>query len=258
MIQHLADSMIEELRENNRRGEPTRWILPYGPVAQYPLVIERSNRERISWKNVFTFQMDAFLDWEGRPVPLDHPLNFEAALRRGLFESLDPDLRPADDHLCVPDPFAPDAIGERMRAVGGVDTCFGGIGYHGHVAFNDPPISRWYKISAEQMRQSRTRVVTIGDDSTVIISTHFTGGSCDLIPPMAVTIGMREIYACRKIRLYLTGGQRHRAVFRISLLADPTSDYPATVLQGHPDCIVFTDEETAQPIRPTLEWGLAR
>lgn len=29
-----------------------------------------------------------------------------------------------------------------VKEVGKIDTCYGGIGYHGHIAFNEPPINR--------------------------------------------------------------------------------------------------------------------
>ena len=147
---------------------------------------------------MFTFQMDELLDWQGRPLALDHPLSFEGFMRRQVFEKWNAAVRPSPDNTHFPSPFAPDAISEKMRAVGGIDTCFGGIGYHGHIAFNDPPISRWYKISPSQMRDSLTRIVALGDDSIVIQSINSSGGSSDLIPPMAVTLGFRDILAARK------------------------------------------------------------
>src|SRR5690348_15197306 len=82
MIEYFARIMVDELRLNNQRGEPTRWILPVGPVAQYWKVVENCNRERISWRNVFVFQMDEFLDWQGRPLPIEHPFSFEGFVRR--------------------------------------------------------------------------------------------------------------------------------------------------------------------------------
>ncbi|MGH9469297.1 MAG: 6-phosphogluconolactonase [Terriglobia bacterium] len=255
LIEHFAESMANELRANNQRGEPTRWILPVGPVKQYPRLVEISNRERISWKNVFTFQMDEFLDWQGRPLPLDHPLSFEGFMRREVFGRLDEGLRPDAANTHFPSPFQPDAISERIREAGGVDTCYGGIGTHGHVAFNEPPISRWREIRVEELRNSLTRVVVLGEDSLVVQSIHSSGGSAELIPPMAVTLGMKDILAARRIRLFLAGGERHRAVFRITLGGDVSVRYPSTLLQGHPDCIVHTAEATAQPIHPTLIWG---
>src|SRR5207248_1188840 len=103
-------------------------------------------------------------------------------------------------------------------------------------------ISRWFRISDEEMRQSTTRVIALADDSIIVQSISCTGGSSELIPPMAVTIGMREILAVRKIRLFVTGGQRSRAIFRMTVLSEPTVYYPSTLLQGHPDYLVVTDE----------------
>lgn len=252
MLEHMADMMAAELKDNNETGTPTRWILPVGPVKQYFRLVDICNTQRISWKNVDLFQMDEFLDWEGRPIPLSHPLSFEGFMRRQVLEKLAVDLRPNSDRIHFPSPFKPDEMQKQMRAAGGVDTCYGGIGYHGHIAFNDPPISRWFEVSVEEMKKSTTRVVALGDDSIVVQSINCAGGSSEMIPPMAVTIGMKEILSARRIRLFLAGGERHRAIFRKTLLAEPSVYYPATLIQGHPDCIVHTDEATARPIVATL------
>ncbi|HEV2500624.1 MAG TPA: hypothetical protein VGY31_13690 [Terriglobia bacterium] len=252
MIYSMARDMADEIQLRNERNEALRWILPVGPVAQYRELVTICNREQISWRNVFTFQMDEFLDWQGRPLPLDHPFSFEGFMRSQVFGKLTSDLRPLPDHTHFPSPFAPDAISEKIKEVGGVDTCFGGIGYHGHVAFNEPPISRWFRVTLDQLRNSSTRVVALGDDSIIAQSLQCAGGSCASVPPMAVTLGMSDILSSRRIRLYLAGGERHRTVLRIAMLQDPTTDYPCTLLQEHPDCILHTDEATARPIRPSL------
>jgi glucosamine-6-phosphate deaminase len=252
MLDFMADSMAGELRANHAANRPTRWILPVGPVKQYFRLVETCNRERLSWTNADIFQMDEFLDWQGRPLPLDHPLSFEGFMRRQVFSKLDPELRPHPSRVHFPNPFNPDEMATQMAAAGGIDTCYGGIGYHGHVAFNDPPISRWFRVPVEEMRESTTRVVALGDDSIVVQSIHCAGGSSELIPPMAVTIGMREILSARRLRLFLSGGERHRAIFRITLLGEPSAFYPSTLLQGHADCVVHTDEATARPIVPSL------
>jgi glucosamine-6-phosphate deaminase len=252
LLTHFARSVAAEIQANNERGEPTRLILPVGPVAQYPQLAEITNRERIHWRNVWIFQMDEFLDWQGRPLPRSHPLSFEGCLREKLLAAIDEELRPAPDHLVVPHPFHPDQISEKIRAVGGVDACYGGIGYHGHVAFNEPPNTRWRRISEEELRESLTRVVVLGSDSIVVQSIMSAGGAAALIPPMAVTIGMKDILAARKIRLYCAGGERHRAVFRIAVGGEVSTDYPATLVQGHPDAVVHTDRATAEPISPSF------
>ncbi len=248
LFDHFARSIADEIKSRNERGEPARLILPVGPTKHYPTLVEITNRERISWRNVHVFQMDEFLDWQGRLIGEDHPLSFVGFMRRELFGKIDAELRLPDEQYHFPHPFRPDEISAQIEAVGGIDYCYGGIGYHGHVAFNEPPSSRWHRVSVDELRNSLTRVVSLGDDSIVVQSIHCAGGDSEAIPPMAVTLGMRDILAARKIRLYLAAGERHRAIFRISVAGEVTTDYPATLIQGHRDAEILTDEATAEPI----------
>jgi glucosamine-6-phosphate deaminase len=248
VIDDFAHSIAEEILARNAEGQPTRLILPVSPVAQYPILVDLTNRQKISWRNVHVFQMDEWLDWQGRPISIGHPLSFEGFLRRELYGKIDPELRLPEANIHVPSPFRPDEIGEQLERLGGADACFGGVGYHGHVAFNEPPISRWFKVSVDELRQSLTRVVALGGDSIVVQSIQCAGGNSQAIPPMAVTLGMRDILASRKIRLYCAAGERHRAIFRIAVAGEVTTDYPVTLVQGHPDAEIITDEATARPI----------
>ena len=248
LLDHFARSIADEIKLHNERGESTRLILPVGPVKHYPTLVEITNRERISWRTVHVFQMDEFLDWQGRLIPDSHPLSFVGFMRRDLFAKMDAELRLPEDQYHFPHPFRINEISEAITKAGGIDCCYGGIGYHGHVAFNEPPISRWHSVSVEELRESLTRVVSLGDDSIVVQSIGSAGGDSGAIPPMAVTLGMKDILASRKIRLYLSGGQRHRAIFRITVAGDVSTDHPATLVQGHPNAEILTDEATAQPI----------
>ncbi len=252
LLADFACAIADEIQAANRDGRPARLILPVGPVKQYPMLVEITNRERISWRNVWVFQMDEFLDWQGRPIAESDPLSFTGYLQRELFQKIDPDLRmPAGRHI-VPHPFRIDEFSQKLQEVGGADCCFGGIGYHGHVAFNEPPISRWHSVTVEQMRDSLTRVVALGDDSIVVQSIHSAGGNSHAIPPMAVTCGMRDILSARKVRLYCAAGERHKTIFRIAVAGEVTPDYPVTLVQGHADAEVITDDATAAPIEVGL------
>jgi len=252
LLADFAFSIASEVKTANAEGRPARLILPVGPVRQYPILARITNRERISWRNAWVFQMDEFLDWQGRPLPVEHPLSFTGFLRRELFHHIEPDLAMPPDHHVAPHPFRIDEFSERLAEVGGADCCYGGIGYHGHVAFNEPVISRWHKVTEEEMRASLTRVLTLGDDSIVVQSIGCAGGNSHAIPHMAVTCGMRDILASRKIRLYCAAGERHRAIFRIAVAGEVTADYPVTLVQGHPDAEAVTEASTAAP----LEVGL--
>lgn len=260
LFTHFARAIADEIAANNREGKPTRLILPVGPVDQFPLLVEICNRENISWRNVHTFNMDEYCDWQGRRIPVDHPLSFEGHIRRTLFSKLRPDLAIPDEQVHFPDPRALDRIGEQIDALGGIDTCYGGIGVHGHVAFNEPPISRWYKVSPDEFRASRTRLVQLAPETVVMNATRAAGGDFSALPPMAVTLGMAEIFAARRIRLYCQGGVWQRAVLRIALFGSPHAcaengddvDYPVTLLRRHPNLAIVTDLATAQPPLPAM------
>src|SRR5262245_32461003 len=197
LLDHFARSIADEIRSR----ETTRLILPVGPMGQYPRLAEITNRERISWRNVHVFQMDEFLDWQGRPIPLDHPLSFEGAMRR-FFASIDPELRIPDVQYHVPHPFRIDAIGEAIARGGGVDVCYGGVGYHGHVAFNEPPLSRWSRVTVDELRNSLTRVVTLGADSIVVQSIGSAGGRAAGGSAQAGHAGVGDILGGRQVRVF--------------------------------------------------------
>jgi len=252
LYHHFARSIADEIQSRNKQGEPTRLILPVGPIGQYPLLVEICNREAISWENVHTFNMDDYLDWQGRPLPLEHPLSFEGYMRREVFDQLKPELQIPAGQIHFPDPLDIDRISQEIEALGGIDTCYGGIGYHGHVAFNEPPISRWYKLTPEEFRHSKTRIVPLAPETVVMNSIRATGGNPAALPPMAITLGMKDIFSASRIRLYCQGGSWQRTILRIALLGAEDVDYPVTLLQGHPDYQIITDENTAQVPVPDI------
>ena len=79
--------------------------------------------------------------------------------------------------------------------MGGIDICYGGVGYHGHIAFNEPPISRWFQVSILEFKNSKTRIVPLAADFIVMNSIRNTGGNPRNFPPMGVTLGMADILA---------------------------------------------------------------
>lgn len=247
LYQDFARTIADEIKAHNAAGEPTRIILPVGPTPHYRILAHISNQEHISWKNVWTFNMDEYLDWQGRPVPVDHPMSFEGYMRANLFELLDKSIAIPQNHIWFPHPFRIDEISEVIARVGGIDTCYGGIGYHGHIAFNEPPISRWYTISPEQFKASKTRVLHLADDTFVVNSLCGAGGNSAGIPPMAVTLGMKDILSAKRIRLYCDGGDWQRTVLRLALMHPPCVEYPVTFCQEHADCVITADAYTAAP-----------
>lgn len=247
LYRQMADEMLAELRANVAAGRPTRWILPVGPIGQYPLLLDAIEREGLDLSGLHTFQMDEYLDWTCRPIPSTHPLSFTGHLTEAFFARIPAALRPPPEQHHVPDPRRLDAIAEAIEAIGGIDTCWGGIGIHGHIAFNEAPSTHYADISPEELRAAPTRIVALQPETLVVNGIQAAAGNFEAIPPFAVTIGMREILGARRIRLYCNRGQWQRTVFRRAVMQAPTVRYPVTFIQEHADAVVTADADTAAP-----------
>ena len=249
----FARSIADKIKTNNEAGKPTKIILPVGPTPQYPILADISNKERISWRNVWTFNMDEYLDWQGRPVPQGHPMSFEGFMKRNLFNLLKKEIRIPEEQIWFPDPFTPDAIDEKIEELGGIDTAYGGIGYHGHIAFNEPVSTYYARLTPEEFKKSKTRVIDLNPDTFVINSVCGIGGNPYGLPPKAVTLGMKPILEARTIELYCDGGSWQQTSFRIACMHPPTLDRPVTYVQEHHHpkntVTIFADARTAAPIR---------
>lgn len=248
LYRSLAREMADRIKADVAAGNPTRWILPVGPKAQYPLLAEICNQEGISWANVHAFHMDEFLDWQGRPIPTSHPFSFRGFCERNLYNLLRPELRPPAEQVVYPDVRDPDRFAARLRDVGGADTCYAGFGYRGHVAFNEPPGTRWHRYTVEELAASTTRVVPLLEDTLVAHSHRTTGGYTQAIPPMAITLGMTEILSARDLFLITDGGAWKRYIVRVLLLTtEPDVDLPVTLAHTHPSVRVAVDADSIAP-----------
>jgi glucosamine-6-phosphate deaminase len=121
------------------------------------------------------------------------------------------------------------------------------VGFQGHVAFNEPPSTRWTRVTLDELRASRTRVVSLAVDTLIAHAHRRCGGNTFAVPPLAVTLGMQELLAARRVRLYLDTGAWKQTILRVLLFSEPDVEYPATLVRDHPDVHVYADRETASP-----------
>lgn len=239
-----ARDMADEVNRNNAVHQPTRWVLPCGPTRQYPLFAKIINQENINLKNLFVFHMDDMLDWQGRHVPLEHPFSFEGWMKRNFYGPIRPDLNIPEDHRFFPSIYNIDGVSKKIEELGGVDTTYAGIGYRGHIAMNEPPRSPWYTISLEDLRNSKTRILHLNDDTLIALSQRSAGGCSHLVPPMTITLGMQDLLSARRLRFISDTGAWKRTALRVLLLGEQTVEYPVTLAQGHPDAMLVCDRNT--------------
>jgi glucosamine-6-phosphate deaminase len=249
LYEHIAQFMANQIAANNAAGRPTRWIVPIGPRHQYPILARLTNERRLSWRNVWMFHMDEWLDWQGRPLPLEHPFSLRGYAQRNLYDLIDPELRPPAEQVVFPDPFQLDSFGEAIQRAGGVDVTFAGFGYRGHLAFNETPNTRWTYVTPEELAAGKTRIVHLLEDTMIAHSQRSTGGWTNVIPPMAITAGMADLLSARTIYLLTDGGPWKQWILRVFLLTtERDSNHAITLCHGHPDVRVACDAASAAPI----------
>ena len=140
LYEYLADEMVCEFRKAEKKKEPTAFIMPVGPTQPYKLMAGKINRERISLKNCWFFFMDEYCDDNNKLIPSTHPLSFRGKINGLFFDLVDKELLMPEKQRIFPMPENLDKLVGMIEAVGGIEVCYGGIGVHGHVAFNEPEL----------------------------------------------------------------------------------------------------------------------
>ena len=248
----FADMMIDAYRSAKAAGrERVVFIVPVGPVGQFERLAARANAERLSLADLVLINMDEYLSPDGRDfIPADDPLSFRGHMQRHLWDRLDPALAPPSEHRHFPDPQGPEATTDLIERRGGVDVTFGGVGITGHLAFNDPP-EPGEPMDLEGFAALPTRIVRLSRETLTINSVTASRGNIDRIPRLAVTVGMKEILASRKVRLFMNRPWQC-AIVRKLLHGPVTPAVPASLLQRHPDVLVTITREVAQLPEPVL------
>ncbi|MFH0965695.1 MAG: hypothetical protein V2A58_16985 [Planctomycetota bacterium] len=244
---HFARAIADEVAANNRAGKPTRLILPYGPTGQYPYLVERVNAKGITLTNATFFFMDEYADEAGKDIPERHPLSFRGGMK-GTWRAIRKDLRIAPERVIFPLRRNVKKLAKMVRGEGGIGTCYGGVGLHGHLAFNEPEPG---------VRRSGPRLVRLNDYSVTInaIRSHI-GGDLENYPRWAHTLGMAELLSARRMRYYVRSSDVEgldwaNTVLRLVLFGEPGDDYPGTYIKTHADWGIVTDEVTvARPKHP--------
>ena len=237
----FAEDVAEHLRISNAEGKSTALILPVGPTGQYPILADMLNRDSIPLEKVHLFFMDEYCGEDGNAVPPNHPLSFRGTAKKLFLERLNAELGLRESRVLFPDQNNIDQLEEMIEQAGGIDVCYGGIGIHGHIAFNEPE---------KGVAELGPRKVRLNDFTVTInaVRAHI-GGNLACHPRQAYTLGMKQILSARQVRLYCRNGCEFdwaNTVLRLALLGDVGDDYPVTHLRNHADYVIVTDRETLQ------------
>ncbi|MDR3309188.1 MAG: glucosamine-6-phosphate deaminase [Tannerella sp.] len=203
--------------------------LPTGssPLGAYKALIRLYRDEKVSFRNVVTFNMDEYVG-----IPREHPESYHSFMWNNFFSHIDIQ----EQNVNILNGNAADLESEcasyeaRIRAVGGIDLFLGGIGPDGHLAFNEPGSSL----------RSRTRVKSLTTD-TIIANSRFFDNDVNKVPRTALTVGVGTVMDAREVLIVVNGHNKARALQQ-AIEGGVSQMWTITALQLHPKGIIVCDE----------------
>jgi glucosamine-6-phosphate deaminase len=213
-------------------------ILPQ-PHPQYRKVAWLINRFRVDCRNLYTFNMDEWADEDGKVAPETWPNGFMYAQLNNFYGLIDEDLRPPLDHIHGLNNRNIGSYGAMMEDLGGVDVCYGGIGWSGHIAFVDPGAPE-FSGDLDEFVGMGARIVTLNPFTLAQSSLDpdfGMSGDWSWIPPKAATIGPKEVLSARlrsswnSFTIDSTSVSWQRFSVRLALHGPVTPEVPASILQ---------------------------
>ena len=201
------------------------------PTALYDELIRLHKDEKLSFKNVITFNLDEY--WPRHPDELQ---SYHRFMREHLFDFIDIDPK----NLHIPDGQIPRnqvaqycANYERaIKEAGGIDLQILGIGRTGHVGFNEPG----------SPRDSKTRLITLDKVTRMDAASDFFGEWN--VPRKAITMGVDSIMSARKVVL-MAWGEGKAPVIRRAVEGEVTNQVAASYLQQHANARIVLDSASA-------------
>jgi len=207
LSEYTASIVLEMIEEN-----PELSIgLPTGstPIGMYRNLVMGQG----DWSRVKTFNLD---EYEG--VGHSHPESYHMYMTKNFF--LHTNINQENIH------FPDNEYDKTIKSLGGLDLTILGIGYNGHIAFNEPGSSI----------TSRTRKVKLSKE-TINANSRFFIDSGE-VPKSAFTIGMKTIRESKRIILIANGPDK-LDILNKCFNEDVTKERPASILQVHPKIEVF-------------------
>ena len=250
----MARELVDEIKKASSEGRMFRAIIPCGPSCWYAPYVRLVNEEKVSLRHVVIFHMDECLDWQGRTLPAGNPYNFRAFMEKHFYGGIPESLAVPQDQRFFLSPESMFRVAEEI-AKAPIDYCLGGWGQDGHIAYNQARRNPYSQLSVEELRNSTIRIQDNNTDTIMALAQRTFGAGYEFVPPMSITLGIKECLGARKVRLFSDTGAWKQTALRVALFSEKTAEYPMTLLQDHPDALLTATRETAEhPVSLHPEW----
>ena len=252
----MARELADEISANNEAGRVTRAIIPCGPACWYKPFTDLVNSEKVDLGNLVVFHMDECLDWQGRELPRKHPYSFRGFMERFFYEPVKPGLSVPEKNRKWLNAANVDKIREEIGEAP-VDITYGGWGQDGHIAYNQARRHPFSRLTVEDVRNSTVRIQENNIDTIIALAQRTFGSAYQFVPPMSVTLGVKECLSAGKVRLFSDTGAWKQTALRVALFGPVNAEYPITLCQEHPDALLTATVSTAShPISENPGWEL--
>ena len=192
------------------------------PIGTYDQLVEWYQKGDLDFSEVTTINLDEYCG-----LGPDNDQSYRYFMHHHLFDRVNIDT----SRTHVPNGLAKDYAAECARydeliqSVGGIDLQLLGLGYDGHIGFNEPAGAF----------EKTTHLVDL-DPSTIEANARFFA-SADDVPKQALTMGIKSIMQAKKI-LLIVSGEDKRDILHKALYGPVTPQIPASILQLHPNLTV--------------------
>ena len=229
----VAEEIKKLIEENNKKNKKTVLGLATGssPIGVYNQLIDFHKNDKLSFKNVVTYNLDEYYGLEK-----NHKQSYHQFMDEQLFNHIDI----SRDNINIPDgklnknnidKYCKD-YENMINSQGGIDIQILGIGANGHIGFNEPGSNT----------NSVTRLVKLDYQTRYDARLDFNG--IKNVPSSAITMGIKTILKSKRIILIAWGLGKSNAVKKAVELKQSVK-VPASLLQSHDNVTFILDESSA-------------
>jgi glucosamine-6-phosphate deaminase len=223
---HAAADLVRQAISKNGSANI---ILATG-TSQFETLNQLISEPGIDWSKVVMFHLDEYIG-----LPVTAKASFRKYLKERFIEKI-PSLKAA--HLINGEANAQSEckrLGYLIKKHP-IDVALVGIGENSHLAFNDPP--------ADFETEQPYIIVSLDEACRKQQIDEGWFAAFDDVPKQAISMSIKQIVRSKHIICSVPDSRKAMAV-KNTLEQAVSNLYPASILQVHPDCIIFLDGSSA-------------
>lgn len=199
--------------------------------SQFSMLKHLIEQKNVPWNKVQAFHLDEYIG-----IPATHPASFRKYLNERFVSQIPALKKMTFINADTQDIASEVALLNSLINSEEIDVCLAGIGENGHLAFNDPP--------ANFETNSPYIVVDLDEGCRQQQCNEGWFATIDDVPTNAISMSINQIMKSKKIILSVLEERKAAAVSN-TITQHVSPQFPASILQNHPDCEMFLDVPAA-------------